>query len=190
MHRGGLLCPQGPSLSLPGAVQPRRAESTTASTRPSRQSVLWPRCSGTVLARQLCCTRSHPSVHISAASGPHPGKQQTGGPDPPGSEPSHPSAQVGNPYAHWLWMGPRGRQPVRGEAACLCLANPECVAHSGQVEKGHRPCGSSTSGRSHAGTAVKLLTTPCFSSGSELLSQVPCVDETGPRSIQKSVSSD
>ncbi|CAI9163615.1 unnamed protein product [Rangifer tarandus platyrhynchus] len=71
------------------SVQPRPAESTTASTRPSRQSVLWPRCSGTVLARQLCHTRSDPSVYISAASGPHPGKQQTGGLDPPGSEPGH-----------------------------------------------------------------------------------------------------
>ena len=89
------------ALFVPAA----RAESTWPHASPERQSVLWPGCSGTIVALRLCLTCSHLSVHISAASRPHPGRRR-----PPG----HTSAQVGNLYARWPLDRPAWR-----EAACL-----------------------------------------------------------------------
>lgn len=123
------------------------AESTWPHVSHERQSVLWPGCSGTIVALQLCLTCSHLSVHISAASRPHPGRRR-----PPG----HTSAQVGNLDAHWPLDRPAWR-----EAACLLHKPRVCVCaplwtngkkvqtvwffHFLEVTRG---------------TAMKLLTTP------------------------------
>lgn len=66
------------------------------------------------------------------------------------------------------WTGQHECQPMWTKAACLCFRNPECVPHSGQMNKKVQTMWffsrhqRTTSWRPHVGRSMKPLTVPCF----------------------------